>query len=206
MRLFKQSMSILVVMLLSFQICAWAYIPHPQSLTSKNSEWNIPESPDDIERDLLASFLSTHNINSLDEYVQWFTQNMDYLPDTGTDTWSPPLVTLIRGGGDCEDLAFLNVAVLKHLGISARVLGTKKDSNHHVFTIFEHENRMFVFDNNQLIKTRATNLAQIAVFLYEKYKLDYILEVRLKPRQIRVLFDKATLQKITQLMIQQQRG
>ncbi len=196
MRSIRPGMALFAAMVLGLQICAWAY--SPPSHQQMEDTWASTKSDAELETELLRHFLTSQGISNMTDYVSWFSRNMKYLPDTNGDVWSRPLLTLIRGGGDCEDLAFLNVAALKHFGIEARVLGTQKGSDHHVFTVFKHNNRMFVFDNTRLIKTRVSTIPEIAAFLHLKYQVDYVLEVELNPRKITVLFNKKSLYAVTQ--------
>ncbi|MCA9402590.1 MAG: hypothetical protein KC897_02305 [Candidatus Omnitrophica bacterium] len=145
------------------------------------------------ERLELARFLKAQNIHSLPEYVKWFEQHMTYRPDGQRDNWARPLDTLLRQGGDCEDLAFLNKAMIALFGIEGRVLGTRRGDEHHVFLVFEYAGRIFIFDNTRCIRTKAHSLDDIAAFLYRKYEIDYVLEVENSPRHIRVLYDSFTL-------------
>ncbi len=142
----------------------------------------------------LARFLKAQQITTFPQYVAWFEKHMTYRPDGKRDSWALPLDTLIRQQGDCEDLAFLNKEILALFGIRGRVLGTRKDENHHVFLVFEHAGRIYVFDNTRCIRTRARSVEEIAAFLYRKYEIDYLLEVEHTPRHIRVLYDKFTLE------------
>lgn len=146
-----------------------------------------------VEQLELARFLKAQNITTFPQYVAWFEQHMTYRPDGQRDYWSRPLDTLLRQAGDCEDLAFLNKEMLALFGIDGRVLGTRKDANHHVFLVFEHDHRIYVFDNTRCIRTRARSVQDIAGFLYRKYNIEYLLEVEQSPRHIRVLYDKSTL-------------
>ncbi|MBZ0166246.1 MAG: hypothetical protein K8I00_05515, partial [Candidatus Omnitrophica bacterium] len=138
-------------------------------------------------------------IRTFPQYVQWFESHMSYHADGQQDAWARPLDTLIRQKGDCEDLAFLNKAMLHLFGIEGRVLGTRKDDNHHVFLVFEHNRRIYIFDNTRCIRTKARSVEDIAAFLYRKYDIDYLLEVENTPRQIRVLYDKFALRGYAQL-------
>ncbi|MCL5096582.1 MAG: hypothetical protein M1608_03415, partial [Candidatus Omnitrophica bacterium] len=53
-----------------------------------------------------------------DKITQHFGR-LKYIPvGRGFDTWMFPDETLARGGGDCEDLAFLMAALLESAGIS----------------------------------------------------------------------------------------
>jgi hypothetical protein len=50
---------------------------------------------------------------------KFFSEEVRYIRSArGFDEWLFPEETLARGGGDCEDLAFLLAALLEHSGIS----------------------------------------------------------------------------------------
>lgn len=48
---------------------------------------------------------------------------LQYIADPkGCDLWGPPLATIMRGGGDCDDLAALNVSLLHYLQCDADMM------------------------------------------------------------------------------------
>lgn len=51
-----------------------------------------------------------------DQVTHWL-RGLRYLPDRlNSDVWQAPLATLLRGGGDCEDLSIAALSVLMALG------------------------------------------------------------------------------------------
>lgn len=51
-----------------------------------------------------------------DQVTCWL-RGLRYLPDrVNSDVWQAPLATLLRGGGDCEDLSIAALSVLMALG------------------------------------------------------------------------------------------
>lgn len=173
--------------------------PGPGWAVTPSQGVSLPAGPSSLEQRELARFLQAQNIRTITQYIQWFENHMSYQADGKQDAWARPLDTLVRQKGDCEDLAFLNKAMLQLFGIEGRVLGTRKDNNHHVFLVFEHNNRIYIFDNTRCILTKARSVEDIASFLYRKYDIDYLLEVQNTPRHIRVLYDKFALRGYAQL-------
>lgn len=53
----------------------------------------------------------------------WLRHTISYIgEEENVDEWKTPQETLKDKGGDCEDLSFLNQAILKDLGYDAKVL------------------------------------------------------------------------------------
>jgi hypothetical protein len=192
MRDFKRHAAIALSMIISSQICAWANST-PSPVAPKPSDTLKLRQPE-FDQTFITLFLKKHNINNLEEYIRWFRKNISYSADGIIDQWSNPLDTILRRSGDCEDLAFLNKAVLSAFGIESTVLGTQKGSVHHVFCVFQYKQRIYIFDNTNCIRTKAESLEEIAAFLYNKYGIDYLLEVNLYPKTVALLFNKTMLQ------------
>jgi len=153
-----------------------------------------PNNANDIIFDL---FLNNHNIHSLKDYAFWLAKNLHYEPDLDIDEWSSPLQTVDKGYGDCEDLAFLSAAVLKRLGYKPHVIGTKKSSKGHVFCVFQINGKYYIFENTRFIITKATSIHQIAKFLFKKYDIEYLFEIKQNPKAIRILFTREMISKMT---------
>jgi hypothetical protein len=140
----------------------------------------------------INSFILLNDIKTIEDYAQWLKTNMVYRPDPKLDIWSHPYTTLKRGYGDCEDMAFLSAAVLKHLGYKPVVLAAGRDKKAHVFTALLKDGKLHVFDNNiHYVNSHINSLQQIFDFLAEHKKFDYLLEVRVtqdNQRQMRILF------------------
>lgn len=72
--------------------------------------------------------------------------------DTGGDNWASAAQTLVRGAGDCEDLAILKLALLERAGIDRDrlflviVRDTVRRIDHAVAAV-RWENRLWVLDN-----------------------------------------------------------
>lgn len=196
MRVFKRHAAITLSILISSQLSARASDILPVTPLEPIGTFQLRQS--EIDKKFITLFLEKQNIHNLDEYIVWFKQNIHYKSDGGSDQWSTPIETILRRSGDCEDLAFLNKTVLEVLGIESKVLGTQKGSAHHVFCVFQHNQKIYIFDNMNCIRTKAESIEEIAVFLYEKYNINYLLEVSLYPRSISLLFSKNMLRKFSQ--------
>ncbi|MBP9854621.1 MAG: hypothetical protein KBD53_07130 [Candidatus Omnitrophica bacterium] len=196
MRIYKRYAAIITLIIISSQMGAWA---KNSSTLATPQPYSVQATPQEIDKVFLALFLKKHNIESLDQYIVWLQKNVHYQPDGNSDQWSNPIQTILRRNGDCEDLAFLNYAVLNAFGIDSKVLGIKKDSAHHLFTVFQYKQRMFVFDNTDCIQTKAQTFEDITVFLYDKYHIDYLLEATLYPKSASLLLPKERIQEMVQL-------
>ncbi|MGE0268255.1 MAG: transglutaminase-like domain-containing protein [Candidatus Omnitrophota bacterium] len=188
MRIFKRHAVLTLSLVITSHICAWA-----ENILPPTPIETFQVSQSDIDKKFIALFLKKQNIRNLDEYILWFKKNIHYKSDGGSDQWSTPIETILRRSGDCEDLAFLNKTVLEVFGIESKVLGTQKGSDHHVFCVFQYNQRIYIFDNTNYIKTKAESVEEIAIFLYEKYNINYLLEVSLYPRSVSLLYSKNML-------------
>lgn len=195
MRVFKRQAAIALSFIISLTPGAGAKNNPAPVRTPSTSASDIRQP--DFDRTFLTIYLKKQNINNLEEYIRWFKKNMAYESDGPVDQWSNPLETILSRKGDCEDLAFLNKEILGIFGIEAKVLGTQKGSAHHVFCVFSYRQRIYIFDNVNCIRTKAVSVEEIAAFLYDKYKIDYLLEVELSPRRVALLFNKTMLQRFS---------
>lgn len=86
-----------------------------------------------VQPDAVTQLVRGWNVGSATELANlWETLDIEYEADPlGGDFWCPPLVTLGRGKGDCEDLAILTVSIALAMGIVAEVVvGTTSGSGH----------------------------------------------------------------------------
>jgi len=181
--------SILVIFCLS-QVYAHALYQSPPLLKATkpnykpiNAFLQQKTSPTDI-----PTFLSTHGIANIEEYLLWIKENIQYKKDQVDDIWSPPMHTLTKRFGDCEDLAFLNAAVLRHFGYQPLVLAHGNSAKGHVFTVFFKDGSFHVIDNITHTDTKVDSMKKIAYFLIKKNDSKYILSINQNPKAIKVLF------------------
>ncbi len=137
---------------------------------------SLPPSPDYGQKQLRA-FLKENRIQTVAEYAQWLKAHITYQADQGGDIWSFPEETLKRGGGDCEDLAFLNASILRLLGYQPHVLVYIQSKQAHAFCIFKKDGRFEVFDNLDLIVTTLTSVSDFAKFGIKNKKMQYVVEL-----------------------------
>ena len=76
--------------------------------------------PKKISRKII-SIIARNSIQSIDDYGKWLDANFKYIKDK-KDIWSAVTETLEKGGGDCEDLAFLTEEFLARLGYRSKVI------------------------------------------------------------------------------------
>ena len=151
--------------------------------------------PAEMEDLILNQLLAQAGIRTIDDYAAYLNQNLKYKKDK-VDVWAAPLQTFARGYGDCEDLSFLTEAVLKHLGYHPRVLGFKLPKEAHVFVTVKINGVYYIFDNTKHYKTTIHSIKEIAEFLYQKYNIAYLVEVRRIPKTVKLLYGKASLQQL----------
>jgi hypothetical protein len=120
------------------------------------------------------AFFRSHSEGSFDYRVQVITsymaESITYIPGgRKLDSWLFPDETIERRGGDCEDRAFLMVALLLASGISGYVvrvaLGklynkTKKRSKDHVWVMYRTEDGRWMCLEPLLLSKEARNRTQ----------------------------------------------
>ena len=95
-----------------------------------------------------TEILETNNIETAEQWGEWTQTNLTYKDDGFIDYWAQPYETMVNGGGDCEDFAFLHVKVLHLLGYEAVALGMggRKEREGHAICLFFDEVHWRVFD------------------------------------------------------------
>ena len=126
----------------------------------------------DIE---IRHLINQNNIRSIEDYTNWLKENIRYAKDEGKDTWAVPQITLGKKYGDCEDFAFLNVAVLRVLGYQSRVLVMKGPTGCHAVCVFKENGYYFWFDNAELKKTSIQTIAGFSQYLHKEYGCNRLL-------------------------------
>jgi len=137
-------------------------------------------------------FILTHQIRSIDQYAQWLQENITYEADAPTsDDWASPAVTLQNKQGDCEDIAFLNAAIVRSFGYEPQVLAYGQGKEAHVICLFKMEGKYYIFDNTKYYRNIVSpSLKEIFTFLVKKHHAQYMLELSLEPKQKKILFYK----------------
>ncbi len=136
----------------------------------------------------MRQFLAKNKIVSIGDYANWLTHNIRYIADQNGDYWSTPEETIRRGGGDCEDLAFLSAAVLKTFGIESRVVAHGDFKNGHVYCIFKYKGLYYTFENNHFANTEQHSLREMAVYLGKYHQSKYLAELNLEKKQVKFLY------------------
>jgi hypothetical protein len=81
------------------------------------------DSPDDVKVEKIHAYI-LQNYEPKDDYF-------------GLDIWQPPLYTIVRGGGDCEDLAMLEWVLLRFSGVDASFVYGKLNGDGHIWVEYE---------------------------------------------------------------------
>jgi hypothetical protein len=148
-----------------------------------------PSSLDERVRD----FIIFKNINSLQDYVQWLAKNVQYRKER-IDSWSSPQDTLKKKYGDCEDFAFLNAAFLRVLGYKPKVVGVvRRFGRNHAICVFKDNGYYLWFDNAKLKRTPAKSILEFAQYIFTKYNISALRELKFKARSEDILFRRADI-------------
>ena len=95
------------------------FIPKDEYLTTDEvfvnesvslSAWITPNDVSDLA-DNLTNGVYSSRAKTLRLYS--YVSGLEFLSDSGSDTWQIPSETIKRGGGDCEDLSFLLVSLMR---------------------------------------------------------------------------------------------
>ena len=137
----------------------------------------------------IPAFLKANRIENLDDYIRWLQEHVNYASDADKDDWAEPLITLNKQSGDCEDIAFLNAEVLKHLGYEPQVLAYGHGKEAHVICLFLKDGKYHIFDNTKFYRDiTSPSLKEIFAFLATKHQAQFLLELTREPRQLNVLY------------------
>ncbi len=119
----------------------------------------------------VARFLAHRSIHSLEEYARWLRFHVRYRSDPGRDRWSAPLETIKEGGGDCEDLAFLNASAAGVLGYEAVVVIFWEGKQGHAVCIIRDGDRYVWFNNTRFQKTVFRSAGRLIRHLSKHFNL-----------------------------------
>lgn len=126
----------------------------------------------------VSDFISVNGLTTIEDYVNWLPANIRYQKDGIRDEWADPQTTVNRGVGDCEDLAFLNQAVLKHLGYFALVLSVRTATGtDHAICVYLNGGTFQWIDNYEVIQTTTGDFYQFLVVLLRHYKATQLFEL-----------------------------
>jgi len=149
-----------------------------------------PSPLDETIRDLIVN----NNIYSLGDYIHWLGDNVEYKKDLIGDDWATPAETLARKNGDCEDFAFLNAAFLRVGGYQPQVIAIIKILRPgHAICVFKENNCYSWIDNNELRRTEAQSMRQLAKVILEEYDYSYLKELELESKTKVTLFKRSEL-------------
>ncbi|MFH1363814.1 MAG: transglutaminase-like domain-containing protein [Candidatus Omnitrophota bacterium] len=134
----------------------------------------------------ILNIINNEKIRSVEDYAVWLKKNFKYKKDEDTDTWAIPEETLTRRGGDCEDFAFLNEAVLRIFGYKPQVLGLggRLKLINHAICVFKKDSYYLCFDNTTLKITTATSLEEFGKLVMQNSGYAYIFEIDENKRSV----------------------
>ena len=139
----------------------------------------------------IRSIIIFNEIFSIEEYITWLKNNIEYEADTNQDIWSNPMDTLKKGAGDCEDLAFLSAAFLKVYGHHPKIIGIfLTQGKKHAICVFKNQGRYYWIDNFRLIKTNASTFQELSDYFFNRYNCHAIVELILEKNIFKLIARK----------------
>jgi transglutaminase-like putative cysteine protease len=98
------------------------------------------------------------------EDIQKVLEQIAYTGDGLVDNEQDPEVTWGKKTGDCEDFAALAIALLKSIGIEAKMLKVycKDKRLSHAVAIFMWQGKYNYFSNSNLVETGYTTIKEVA--------------------------------------------
>ena len=144
-----------------------------QNHSVQNGVWISRPLPVD---EFIFGFLRRNNIQDIDGYCHWLAGNLSYRQDV-QDTWFSPQDTIDRKGGDCEDFALLNSAILNVLGYHPRILALLHLGQNHAICAFQLDGYYAWFDNQKLIRTTAHSFPEFTKYILQQTAATKIAEL-----------------------------
>ncbi len=145
-------------------------------------------NPSDVQ---IFNLMTANNIHSLEDYAQWLKGNIKYQSDGPQDTWATPMELLHKRSGDCEDYAFLNLAVLKILGYQPHFFALGRPGNFHAICLFKVNDDYVWFDNTELRRTKTKTIIEFAQQIVQNYDYTSLHELDPKTKKWQLIFKKS---------------
>ena len=162
-----------------------------------SSENGVYVSKPNNEDAMIAQFIYTNKINSLEDYSSWLQNNIHYEKAGGTEDWSKPAEIIERKKGDCDDFAVLTSAVARVMGYQPRFIalirkakGTDETIAHAV-CVFQHNGNYVWFDNGKLIRTQAKTMDEFGQYITANYQYIQLSELNAGTQQWSTVYKKS---------------
>jgi predicted transglutaminase-like cysteine proteinase len=197
----KKQLALIMCMLILF--CSYAFAQELDEIIS-GSQLVIRQQryktkgvlvcrPHSVDEKIL-SIIKNNHIRSLMDYMKWLQENVKYTKDNDGDKWLTPEEMLFKKGGDCEDFAFLNKAVLTVLGYSPEVISLDGiEARGHAICVFQSEGDYLWMDNNEIKKMQAKSALEFFKYLFHKYGCKSISSLDLETKRRQVLFKRSEM-------------
>jgi len=137
----------------------------------------------------IATMLQTRKINTLEDYLAWISDHMKYQANK-EDTWANPENTLLSGHGNCADLAFLHETVLTYFGYRSKVLSIGRGNIAHVFTLFNKEGKLYMFDNLRLRNFGTLAADEVVKNLITQFNASFLLQLNFESKSVKMLYSQ----------------
>lgn len=139
----------------------------------------------------ILTIVRQNQIQSIEDYSAWLTENMVYQKDITPESWIEPDEFLKTRRGDCKDFASLNFRVLKILGYKPHVLTLTSPQNGHAICAFEYAGKIYWFDNAELKSSLAKNLVELAKELTNQFHYSSFFEVDLPTKRTNLIYQRS---------------
>lgn len=147
-------------------------------MTVKNNSLN--RTLQEIERLALTYSKDVKNIKDLpiDEFFKLVSRNLKYIPDPkDAELVMRPAITLIRGGGDCDDKTIVCLAYFIENGLKCgySIVSERPDKEyHHIFPFIVLSGKVYDFDatypHNRLGENKTGFTARMDKIIYNGEK------------------------------------
>lgn len=155
----------------------------------KKEEGVLMSRPQEIDLKILE-IIRVNKIHSFEDYSRWLEDNIRYRKDQRWDIWSNPKATLQKRSGDCEDYAFLTVAVARLLGYEPRFIAFVRNKFAHAVCAFKRDGYYVWFDNARFITTQARTLEEFGDYITQEYKYNELHELDFTSREWRPVYKR----------------
>ncbi|MDP2653153.1 MAG: transglutaminase-like domain-containing protein [Candidatus Omnitrophota bacterium] len=136
----------------------------------------------------IYKLLKNNKIYTPKDYAKWLEKHIVYRKDSKAGAWADPLSVLARKFGDCEDFAFLNVAVLRVMGYSPKFFTFHSEEKGHAICVFQDKGHYYYFDNMKLKKIQEPTIFEFAKGLLSQETYTEIRELDFNTRKWNLVY------------------
>ena len=139
----------------------------------------------------IVELIAANRISTLEDYAAWLKKNMLYAKDVDLDQWSTPESFLNTRTGDCEDYAFLTLAVARVLGYEPQLIAlVHANGRGHAICVFQDNGYIVWFDNARLIKTPYRSFPEFARSMTQDFDYSRLLKLNTSTSRWQLVYNK----------------